>query len=69
MQPRDAQVFVDGNYACIVDDFDGSFQSLRLSQGGHKLEIHMPGYEDLELDVYVQPGKTITLSETMRPRP
>jgi hypothetical protein len=69
IRPRDAQVFVDGYYAGIVDDFDGTFQSLRLEQGGHKIEIHMPGYEDLELDVHVQPGRTITLSEDLRPRP
>ena len=69
IRPRDAQVFVDGNYAGLVDDFDGTFQSLRIEQGGHKIEIHMPGYEDLELDVHVQAGRTITLSETLRPRP
>jgi hypothetical protein len=69
IRPRDAQVFVDGNYAGLVDDFDGSFQSLRLQQGGHKIEIHMPGFEDLELDVHVQPGKTITLDQDLRPRP
>jgi hypothetical protein len=69
IRPRDAQVFVDGYYAGLVDDFDGTFQSLRLEQGGHKLEIHMPGFEDLELDVHVQPGRTITLSEVLRPRP
>jgi len=69
IRPRDAQVFVDGHYAGLVDDFDGTFQSLRLEQGGHKIEIHMPGFEDLELDVHVQPGKTLTLSETLRPRP
>jgi hypothetical protein len=69
IRPRDAQVFVDGNYAGLVDDFDGTFQSLRIEQGGHKIEIHMPGFEDLELDVHVQPGRTITLSETLRPRP
>ena len=69
IRPRDAQVFVDGYYAGLVDDFDGTFQSLRIEQGGHKIEIHMPGFEDLELDVHVQPGRTITLSETMRPRP
>ena len=69
MRPRDAQVFVDGYYAGLVDDFDGSFQSLRLESGGHKIEIHMPGFEDLELDVHVQPGRTITLSEDMKPRP
>jgi hypothetical protein len=69
IRPRDAQVFVDGYYAGLVDDFDGTFQSLRLEHGGHKIEIHMPGFEDLELDVHVQPGRTITLSETMRARP
>ena len=37
--------------------------------GGHKIEIRMPGFEDLELDVHVQPGRTITLSEDLRPRP
>jgi hypothetical protein len=69
IRPRDAQVFVDGYYAGIVDDFDGTFQSLRLEAGGHKIEIHMPGFEDLELDVHVQPGRTITLEEILRPRP
>ena len=69
IRPRDAQVFVDGNYAGRVDDFDGSFQSLRLEQGGHKIEIHMPGFEDLELDVHVQAGRTLTLNEDLKPRP
>jgi hypothetical protein len=69
IRPRDAQVFVDGHYAGLVDDFDGMFQQLRLESGGHKIEIHMPGYEDLELDVHVQPGRTVTLEEIMRPRP
>ena len=69
IRPRDAQVFVDGYYAGIVDDFDGTFQSLRLEAGGHKIEIHMPGFEDLEVDVHVQPGRTITLEEILRPRP
>jgi hypothetical protein len=69
IRPRDAQVFVDGHYAGVVDDFDGLFQSLKLEAGGHKIEIHMPGFEDLELDVHVQPGRTITLNEDLRPRP
>jgi hypothetical protein len=69
IRPRDAQVFVDGYYAGLVDDFDGTFQSLRLEAGGHKIEIHMPGFEDLELDVHVQPGRTLTLAEDLRPRP
>ena len=31
--PRDAQVFADGNYVGIVDDFDGAFQHLNLEAG------------------------------------
>ena len=62
-------MFVDGYYAGLVDDFDGTFQSLRLEAGGHKIEIRMPGFEDLELDVHVQPGRTITLNEDLQPRP
>ncbi|MEY4095823.1 MAG: hypothetical protein RLZZ53_3022 [Acidobacteriota bacterium] len=69
IQPRDAQVFVDGYYAGIVDDFDGTFQSLRLEAGGHKIEVRMPGFADMELDVHVQPGRTLTLAEVMQPRP
>ena len=69
IRPRDAQVFVDGYYAGLVDDFDGMFQALKLEAGGHKIEIHMPGFQDFELDVHVQPGRTITLNEDLRPRP
>ena len=69
IRPRDAQVFVDGHYAGLVDDFDGTFQQLRLEQGGHKIEIRMPGFEDLDMDIHVQPGRTITLHEDLRPRP
>lgn len=69
IHPRDAQVFVDGYYAGLVDDFDGVFQSLRLEAGGHRIEIRMPGFDDLALDVHVQPGRTLTLEEFLRPRP
>jgi hypothetical protein len=69
VRPRDAQVFIDGYYAGVVDDFDGTFQSMRVVAGGHKIEIRMPGFEDLELDVHVQPGRTITLREDLRIRP
>jgi len=69
IRPRDATVFVDGYYAGLVDDFDGTFQSLRLEQGGHQIEVRMPGFEPLQLDIHVQPNRTITLREDLIPRP
>ncbi|MDO8679534.1 MAG: PEGA domain-containing protein [Acidobacteriota bacterium] len=67
IRPRDAQVFVDGYFAGYVDDFDGNFQSLRLEQGGHKLEVRMPGYQTLMLDIHIQPNRTITIREDLIP--
>jgi hypothetical protein len=59
--PREAQVFVDGYYVGIVDDFDGAFQHVNLEAGAHRVEIQAPGIDPLGFDVMVQAGRTITL--------
>jgi hypothetical protein len=59
--PRDAQVFADGYYMGIVDDFDGAFQHLNLEAGAHQIEIRIPGVQPFAFDVNVQPGQTVTL--------
>jgi hypothetical protein len=58
--PQDAQVFVDGYYVGVVDDFDGPFQHLNLTAGPHNIEIRAAGYQPITFDVNVQPGRTIT---------
>ena len=60
VNPKDAEVYVDGYYAGIVDDFDGIWQQLRLDDGGYHIEIRKPGMTTLTFDVRVQPGRTIT---------
>jgi hypothetical protein len=65
--PRDAQVFVDGYYMGIVDDFDGVFQHMNLEAGPHHVEIREPGYEPIAFDVNVRPGETITYRAEMFP--
>jgi hypothetical protein len=69
MRPREAEVFVDGFYAGVVNEFDGIFQSLRLAPGGHKIEVRMPGYETMAFDVHIQPDRTLTWEERLRPTP
>jgi hypothetical protein len=59
--PRDAQVFADGYYVGIVDDFDGIFQHVNLEAGQHRIEVRAGDVEPISFDVYVQPGRTITL--------
>lgn len=58
--PPDAQVFADGYYVGVVDDFDGAFQHLNLQAGPHRVEIRAPGLPEIAFDVNVQPGQTIT---------
>jgi hypothetical protein len=59
--PREAQVFADGYYVGIVDDFDGVFQHVNLEEGQHRIEVRAPGADPISFDVYVQAGRTITL--------
>ncbi len=67
MPQRDAEVYVDGYYAGIVDDFDGSLQRLQLEPGPHRIEIRAPGYEPIALDVNIQPGRTIVYRQSLVP--
>ncbi len=55
---KDAQVFVDGNYVGVVDDFDGHFQHVDLTPGGHHVEIRAEGFAPLAFDTYIQPDHT-----------
>jgi hypothetical protein len=69
VDPKDAEVYVDGYYAGIVDDFDGIWQQLRLDDGGYRVEVRKRGFETLVFDVRVQPGRTITYHGRMVPGP
>jgi hypothetical protein len=63
--PRNAEVYVDGAYAGIVDDYDGVFQRLDLEPGSHEIEIRSQG-RPLTYDVNVTPGQTVTLHGNVR---
>ena len=60
VKPSNATVYVDGYYAGVVDDFDGTFQRLHLEPGPHRLEIRAGGYQPLSLDVWITEDLTIT---------
>jgi hypothetical protein len=65
--PHDAQVFADGYYMGVVDDFDGIFQHLNLEAGPHHIEVVEQGFEPIAFDVNVQPGQTTTFRAQMQP--
>ena len=67
VKPRETQVFVDGYYAGVVDDFDGIFQHLDLEPGEHDLQLYLPGYRLQQQRIYLQPNRTFRLRYTMVP--
>jgi PEGA domain len=58
VEPKEAQVYVDGYYAGLVDDFNGHFQHLDMTAGPHHVEIRAPGYEPLAFDMTIQAHHT-----------
>jgi hypothetical protein len=69
VKPKEAQVFVDGYFAGIVDDFDGVFQRLHIETGPHRIELRADGYEPLSLEVRIQPGRTLTYKGELKKLP
>ncbi len=69
VQPRFGEVFVDGYYVGVVNDYDGIFQRLHLEEGPHHIEIVEPGFETLGFDVLILPGETITYEGYLLPLP
>jgi hypothetical protein len=67
IEPKTAQVFVDGYYAGVVDDFNGHFQHLDLTPGGHRIEVRQPGFQTLTLEPYIQPDHTTDFKAALTP--
>jgi hypothetical protein len=65
VEPRRAQVFVDGSYAGLVEEFSGYFHHLELPAGPHDISIVADGYEPLSLHVIVSPGATLSQRGTL----
>jgi hypothetical protein len=63
--PKQAEVYVDGYYAGVADNFDGAFQRLHASPGGHALTFHLEGYRTITQNVYVRPDSTVKVKKTM----
>jgi hypothetical protein len=69
VSPRHAQVYVDGYYAGVVDDYDGAFQAIKLESGAYRIDIMAPGYETLTFDVRINPGQKIRYRGDLIRRP
>ncbi len=65
VDPEDTNVYVDGYYAGIVDDFDGIFQRLRISTGRHVVTLKLEGFRTQRFRVYVLLDHTAKIHHDM----
>ena len=67
VKPKQTQVYVDGYYAGVVDDFDGTFQRLHLKPGDHELVLYLEGYKTVKQNVRLGQRKEATIKFQMTP--
>ena len=65
--PRNAEVYVDGYLAGVVDDFDGFAQRLRVAPGQHTIELYLDGHKTITQSILFQPGETYRMKQAMEP--
>lgn len=69
IQPKAAEVYVDGYFAGTADDFDGMFQRLRVLPGPHEIVIFLQGYRSYRERAYFTPDSKRTIRHALEPLP
>ena len=67
VEPRHAEVFIDGYFVGTVDDFDGWLQRLHVAPGEHELQIFLRGHRTFRQTVLFRPGATLKIDHVMQP--
>ena len=65
--PKATEVYVDGYFAGVVDDFDGAFQRLYVPPGQHEIELRLEGHRSHRQSLMVNSGTTYKLHHEMQP--
>jgi hypothetical protein len=65
--PRNTQVYVDGYFAGLVDEFDGYMQRLNVAPGTHELQLYLDGHRTFTQKVLFTRGNTVKLIHAMQP--
>ncbi len=67
VKPVEAEVYVDGYLAGIVDEFDGFFQRLDLAPGNHEIVVRLEGHRTIREKLYLSPGASYRIRRVMEP--
>ncbi len=67
--PAGAQVFANGYYVGLTEDFSAARGGGLLEPGLHRLDVSAPGYESITTDLSVTAGQPVTIRGTLKALP
>ena len=67
IKPRNAQVYLDGYYVGVVNDFDGTWQRLDLPSGDHEITVYLQGYQTYRQRTFFRPGQDYHFKAILEP--
>jgi PEGA domain len=65
VSPEEAQLYLDGRYIGVADDFDGYPDYLYLKPGRYRIEFRLEGYETLTRQIEARPGMTLDFTDKL----
>lgn len=65
IDPYDAEVFIDGEYVGIADDFSSGQMPLTLVAGRHRVDLQARGFMPVSFDITVVAGQVIPYQGTL----
>ncbi len=66
VEPLTAQIFADGYYVGVPDDFSAARGGRLIEAGVHRIDVSAPGYEPAAVDLRVAPGQLLTYRATLK---
>ena len=67
VEPKNAEVYVDGHLAGMVDDFDGFFQRLHVEPGGREITVYKDGFRSYSERLYLRAGQNYGMRHVLEP--
>ena len=69
IEPAGAQVFADGYYVGVPEDFSATRGGGLLEAGLHRIDLSAPGYVSMAVDLRVTPGQPVTYRAALKALP
>ncbi|MEM9593624.1 MAG: PEGA domain-containing protein [Acidobacteriota bacterium] len=66
VSPEKAEIYIDGQYVGVADEYDGFPQYLWLEKGTYDVAIYREGYETIVRQYSIYPGVVIDVSDRMK---